>query len=133
MQCVRCSADKAPTEFYAGDRTCKICRCALVRANRAAKVEQYRAYDNARASQPHRLALNRKIGAAWREQHPQRRAAQVIVGNAIRDGKLQRWPCEICGAKAHAHHPHYGAPLLVTWLCPPHHKAAHAVTESVTA
>jgi hypothetical protein len=38
MRCARCGADKAPTQFYAGDRTCKVCRCALVRANRAASL-----------------------------------------------------------------------------------------------
>lgn len=130
MRCVKCSADKAPTDFYPKQRKCKACTCAAVRANRAAKVEQYRAYEARRASEPKRRALNREITAAWREQHPERRAAQVAVNNAIRDGRLQRWPCEICGKKAHAHHPHYGAPLLVTWLCPPHHKAAHLLIES---
>lgn len=132
MQCARCHAEKAPFEFYAKDRTCKVCRCALVRANRAANVEHYREHDRRRSSLPHRRELNRTITAAWREQHPQRRAAQVAVGNAIRDGKLQRWPCEVCGAKAHAHHVNYDAPLLVTWLCPPHHKAAHLLIEGTS-
>lgn len=140
MQCVRCGADKAPTEFYAKDRTCKICRCALVRANRAAKLEQYRAYERARATAPHRVEARRaydrteagKLAHARavrrnNARHPDRIAAHVAVSNAVRDGRLQRWPCEVCGAKAHAHHFDYSKPLLVVWLCPPHHKATHAI------
>jgi hypothetical protein len=133
MQCVKCGHDKPAADFYANDRTCKTCRCAMVRANRAARAEQYRAYEAERASQPHRRALNRSTAKAWREEHPEWRSAQTKVGNAIRDGRLQRWPCEICGAKAHAHHPHYDAPLVVTWLCPTHHKAAHRLlTDAAT-
>lgn len=142
MQCVRCHAEKAPGEFYAKDRTCKVCRCALVRSNRAAKADHYRAYEKGRALAPHRVearkayaqteagkAAHARAQRANRDRAPDRRKAREIVSNAIRDGKLQQWPCEICGKKAHAHHPHYGAPLLVTWLCPPHHKAAHLLIE----
>jgi hypothetical protein len=130
MICKKCHAEKAPIEFYVGRVVCKACVCASVRANRKAKIDQYRAYESRRAEQLHRRDLNRKVSAAWRNDNPQARAAQVFVGNAIRGGRLQRWPCEICGNKAHAHHPHYGAPLLVTWLCPTHHKAAHLLIES---
>jgi hypothetical protein len=143
MICKKCHADKAPTEFYAGDSTCKVCRCALVRANRAAKADQYKAYERLRANLPHRVKARQKYAqtAQGKASHnravqsankkmPDRRAARIAVGNAVRDGRLQRWPCEICGNKAHAHHPHYGAPLLVTWLCPSHHKAAHLLIES---
>lgn len=66
----------------------------------------------------------------WAEKYPGRRKAGHIVGNAVRDGKLQRWPvCAIpeCCAKPHAHHPDYSAPLAVVWLCPAHHKQAHAI------
>lgn len=42
-------------------------------------------------------------------------------------GKVQRQPCFICGERAEAHHPDYSQPLSVTWLCPQHHKDAHAI------
>ena len=45
--------------------------------------------------------------------------------NAIRDGKLTRQPCEVCGAWAEAHHPDYSKPLEVIWLCVPNHGAEH--------
>lgn len=46
--------------------------------------------------------------------------------SAVRRGKLQRQPCEVCGEKAHAHHPDYSKALEVRWLCPHHHARQHA-------
>jgi hypothetical protein len=51
--------------------------------------------------------------------------ARMTLGNAIRDGKVQKHLCEICGAKAEAHHSDYSKPLKVRWLCPLHHAALH--------
>jgi len=43
-----------------------------------------------------------------------------------RRGKLKPIPCEACGdEKAQKHHPDYGKPLEVTWLCRPCHLARH--------
>ena len=54
-----------------------------------------------------------KIRARWRLQ------------NAIRRGRLERLPCEVCGAKAQAHHDDYSKPLDVRWLCKLHHEQVH--------
>ena len=43
----------------------------------------------------------------------------------IQRGLLLRHPCEVCGAKAQAHHADYRKPREVAWLCPEHHKALH--------
>jgi hypothetical protein len=83
-----------------------------------------------RASQPHRVAKAKQSYAAWKTSHPKRRAAQVKLGNAVRDGKVVPLPCLICGEKAEAHHPDYDRPLDVVWLCPPHHKQAHALVRN---
>lgn len=53
--CPKCNTEKAATDFYANDRTCKECRKAMVRANRLANVEYYRAYDRSRANRPDRV------------------------------------------------------------------------------
>lgn len=45
-----------------------------------------------------------------------------MVNNAIRDGKIARQPCEVCGRKAQAHHEDYSKPLDVRWLCFQHHR-----------
>lgn len=63
----------------------------------------------------------------WKKSNPERRAANVKVGNAVRDGRLRKQPCWVCGAKAVAHHPDYSRPLDVVWLCQPHHKQTHAL------
>jgi hypothetical protein len=78
----------------------------------------------------HRDPVNRSIvGAAkrrWAERNREKRKAHVAVGNAIRDGKLVKGPCEVCGEQeVHGHHDDYGKPLEVRWLCLVHHGAAH--------
>jgi ribosome-binding protein aMBF1 (putative translation factor) len=134
--CFKCKQAKPLVEFYRHAAMadghlgkCKTCTKLDVSSRRAENVEAVRQYDRERASLPHRAAQRARIVKDYELAHPERKAATTAVGNAVRDGRLQRWPCEICGKKAHAHHPHYGAPLLVTWLCPPHHKEAHALTK----
>jgi hypothetical protein len=54
------------------------------------------------------------------------RRAHWTVHNAIRDGRLTRQPCEICGAaNTDAHHDDYSLPLDVRWLCRKHHGQQH--------
>jgi hypothetical protein len=53
-------------------------------------------------------------------------AARKLVKKALRDGVLQRKPCEVCSrAGAQAHHEDYFKPLEVTWLCTRHHADRH--------
>ena len=119
-------------------RHCKPCTCAKVRANRLLRAEQYREYERGRANLPHRVAAREAYAQTpegkaahirahqrQRERHPLQRKARVIVGNAIRDGRLTRQPCEVCGAKAQAHHDDYSKPLDVRWLCTTHHAEWH--------
>ncbi len=63
----------------------------------------------------------------WRAANPQAVRAHWIVQEAMRQGKLERQPCEECGeAKTHAHHDDYAKPLAVRWLCPACHRRHHA-------
>ena len=51
--------------------------------------------------------------------------ARTKVRSAILAGKLNRKPCQKCGATdVQAHHVDYNKPLDVTWLCLVHHKEA---------
>jgi hypothetical protein len=145
MKCARCHIEKSEGDFYSKDRTCKTCRRALVRAHREANAEYYKAYDKARANRPDRVQARadyikteagkqakKRAQANWLQRNPEWRAAQVAVGNAVRDGKLTPWPvCLVptCSRKPEAHHPDYSRPLDVVWLCPAHHKQAHALVE----
>ena len=63
----------------------------------------------------------------WRQKHPTRYAAHLAVAVALRDGRLERQPCEVCGSTENvdAHHPRYDRPLDVQWLCRTHHVRLH--------
>lgn len=101
----------------------------------AARCKQcQREYDFARRDDPDRAAHraanrpkyrekhNKVYTKRWIEKHPEKRAAHVVVGNAIRDGKLAKKPCEVCSEiEVHAHHDDYTKPLDVRWLCVKHH------------
>lgn len=131
------------TGFYARDNTCKECRKAKVRASRASKVEYYREYDRRRFKEDPRVRERHKkyqatgagkeaIKRAKRkfiEKNTIKRAAHVLVGNAVRDGRLTKpKACESCGEapkRLHGHHDDYAQPLNVRWLCPRCHKEWH--------
>lgn len=60
----------------------------------------------------------------WRPKHSeltpeQRRRANCrsYTNVLIKRGHLKRKPCQECGRKAQAHHPDYGNPRRVIWLC----------------
>tara|TARA_R110002110_G_C13168146_1_gene692424 strand:+ start:167 stop:694 length:528 start_codon:yes stop_codon:yes gene_type:complete len=49
------------------------------------------------------------------------------LGNAVRDGKIKRMPCCVCGkSKTEGHHEDYSNPLDVIWLCKKHHTDRHS-------
>jgi hypothetical protein len=105
-------------------RDCRDCWKKRVKANRLARIDQYDAYERERAQRPARKAAAQRYLKERRP--PEKRRANIAVGNAIRDGRLLRQPCEVCGAaKAEAHHDDYTRPLDVRWLCRKHHLEHH--------
>ena len=45
---------------------------------------------------------------------------------AVRQGKIKKLPCEVCGhEKSQGHHPDYSKPLEAIWLCQVHHQKKH--------
>lgn len=96
---------------------------AAVNANRLSKLEYYREYDRKRGNRQGENYLRE-----YREKYPKKYKAHVIVNNYLRDGKLFKQPCEICGeCKSVAHHDDYNKPLDVRWLCQGHHKQWHSL------
>ena len=101
---------------------CKACACRDARESRRARPEHYKAYDKARDMLSHRVEKRRRY--YW--ENPEKSKARNAAGNAMRDGKLIRQPCEVCGnPKSHGHHPDYSRPLDVRWLCSCHHADVH--------
>ena len=135
--CISCGKTLSLDEFYAHPRMkdgrlnkCKPCVREAVRSRRyGPSREAVLQYDRERAREPHRIEHQKKIKARWQQSFPERRAAQIALGNAIRDGRVEKWPtCSMpeCSSPPEAHHVHYGLPLDVVWLCPAHHKQLHA-------
>ena len=142
--CFKCSRSLPATEFYRHPQMdngrlgkCKECTKRDARGNREKRIDYYRAYDRARGSrqsserarelyranpEPRREAKRR-----WAAKNPLQRRATTAVGNALRDGKLHRAPCEVCGTSdnVQGHHDDYSRPLDVRWLCVTHHAEHH--------
>jgi hypothetical protein len=141
--CFRCGETKPLTDFYVHSAMadgrfgkCKACTRADVRANRSARRAYYSAYDQERFRTPHRKALAAEYQRRRRKRSPEKSAARSAVGNALRDGRLQRKPCEACGAtgRVQAHHNDYSKPLDVKWLCfRCHREHAHHQVVTVAA
>lgn len=142
-QCKVCGVTDNHADFYNGiNNKCKECHKSAVRENRLQKVDYYRKYDAKRYRSDPRVrarierylktdAGKKKSAAAkkrWQEKEPVKRAAHVILGNAVRDGKIKKpTVCSICGShgKIHGHHEDYTKPLDVIWCCPKCHVEIH--------
>ena len=127
MLCRACDTEKDPSDFYAGVASrCKDCHKAAMKV-RALTNPRVQEYDRERAKSPELKARARQVTIRWRTEHPDAYKAHVAVGNAVRDGKLKKKPCAICGTdKVHAHHQDYAKPLDVKWLCAKCHHRVHA-------
>ena len=147
--CFKCGAEKPLSEFYKHKmmadghvNKCKSCNKADVTANRELKADKYKAYDKTRAKNLDRVEGRKsyllteagktskaKATRKYIEANPKKRSVHMKVGNAIRDLKLFRRPCEVCGAESNivAHHCDYDKPLDIMWLCTAHHAGWHRV------
>lgn len=131
-ECFKCHETKPLRDFYRHPKMadgrlgkCKDCTKRDVTNNRAAFILEIRAYDRERAKTPERRGKLSKQCQSWRRRNPRKYAAHIILGNAIRDGKIIREGCRVCGDKAHGHHENYDKPLEVVWLCAVHHSQRH--------
>lgn len=119
-ECSKCKRRIAERERYQS-MTVEQRRAVISRRD----PEKVRAYDRQRSRAPARREHVTRNTRRWREENPEKYAAQVLVNNAVRAGKLEREGCLFCDAPAHAHHHDYSRPLDVTWLCARHHRLAH--------
>lgn len=133
--CTRCGSVKPLSEFQvrraSADGLTASCKECL-RAYDAARYERdwakvrerqarYRATEEARVR-------HRELQKAYWARYPEKRAARLRVGNALRNKRLERpEACEACQmpGRLHAHHDDYARPLEVRWLCVPCHEAVH--------
>jgi len=111
--CIYCKRNRSASHFYIrADRPHLLnayCRdCGVVKSR-----ERYRQNGKKPQSGPH----------PWKGTIKE--LARGRVSSAIRDGRIQRQSCGVCGAKAQAHHEDYSKPLEVAWFCTKHHGEQH--------
>lgn len=147
--CKKCGEHKFADDFYpSSGRSCKECIKEGVRRNRVRNAEYYREYDAKRFQDDPKVrgrhvryqkttagkASMQKSRRKWLDNNSDKRAAHIIVGNAVRSGKLKKpSACSICfveGGRIEGHHSDYAKPLEVTWCCRKCHAAIHREMET---
>ncbi len=126
--CIKCGLYLPLSGFYRAahmkdghTNKCRDCSKADARQWRRDNAQRARAYDKARPTRA--TAEGRK---RYREANRERYKAHNAVSNAVRDGRLDKAPCVICGSEqVHGHHDNYARPLDVVWLCAVHHAERH--------
>lgn len=150
--CFKCKELKPLDCFYKHSQMkdgrvnkCIECNKKDVIQNRLDKADYYRSYDKYRASKPHRVMARKlyretdegkeavkRAHQKWKEIYPDRRNAINKLNNAVRDKKIVKQPCFVCGCeKVEAHHFDYSRPLDVTWLCNYHHREVHIMAKEM--
>jgi hypothetical protein len=135
--CRRCSIEKPITEFYEHakmlDGHLNICKdCVKFRVKKYRQEnDSVREYDRFRYhNDPIRKQKTAETARKWNERNREGYVAHYTVSNAIRDKRLKRMPCIVCGdPKGHAHHEDYSKPLEIIWLCSIHHHRLHSQTK----
>lgn len=135
QDCTLCGKTKDESEFYSGFVRCKDCVRAYQNAYRAKKnadkpSDWKQKTKDKKAYQKAWLAANpgyaTKAKREWWHKNKDRLKVKWKVRDALKDGRLAKLPCFVCGAtEVDAHHPDYSAPLSVVWLCKEHHKQLH--------
>lgn len=82
-----------------------------------------------KANRESRRESCRRHRAKHREHRARLEAAHAAVRRALRDGTLERGPCEFegseCEGRIESHHDDYDQPLVVRWVCHAHHRQLH--------
>jgi len=131
--CFKCKQAKPLDHFYKHPMMadgylgkCKMCTKVDARRRYNSKRKEVAAYERQRAQTPERRQKVLEYQRKRRIQNPSKSTARNAVSNAIRDGRLTREPCNICGdPKSQAHHHDYSKPFDVKWLCFRHHRETH--------
>ena len=130
-KCSKCGEEKDASQFQkrmaSKDFLTSSCKSCLKERDKKrdqdpARIQMKKDYSTTEKGKAARGRAQKK----WLESNPVKRAVHITTGNAIRDGKLIKMPCECCEDKVvHAHHDDYAKPLEVRWLCSKCHERWH--------
>ncbi len=123
--CSRCKLTKPTSDFYKRkDRPgglgshCK--SCDYNRTNTEEMGTWRRNWNKT-----HRDSLNKAL-KEYLARNPEKKKAWSKWSKALKNGKIVKKPCVVCGSKsAQGHHKDYSKPLEIVWLCRKHHKDIH--------
>lgn len=136
LRCSKCRERKPLTAFYRQynatrgyDYQCKPCRNATVykyRQKPRVKASK-RLQDKRYAATPSGKRVRIEVTKRYQKKFRQKATAHAYVYRALKEGRLIKQPCKVCGSKKQieAHHPDYSKPLKVIWLCNKHHREIH--------
>lgn len=134
--CSRCLRVREITDFpprsscaLGRERVCRPCCRKRAHENRARRAET-RAATNKRYKEKHRDGVADRQ-RQWVANNPFKAVEQVLQ-RAVRAGKIVRPDkCSRCAARGRieGHHPDYGKPLAVVWLCVPCHRALNRIDQ----
>lgn len=143
--CFKCNSPKPLSDFYAHSGMsdgrlgkCKECCKKFAETHRRTPVvrKRMKLYLKVYSSLPAAVAQRRLYAlehpevvraarARWAKKNLEKVAAKNAVDVAVRQGKIVKTPCGVCGKKkVEGHHKDYSKPLEVEWLCKKHHWAA---------
>jgi DNA-directed RNA polymerase subunit RPC12/RpoP len=127
-----CGAAFVPTESQIRWRRYRCTDCTA-RANKKARSGDYKRkptdteWQREYQARPEVLARRNALLRKYRGDPV--RAAKIhtrdSLRSAVRWGRMERKPCEVCGEKAEGHHEDYSKPYDVRWLCRKHHNETH--------
>jgi hypothetical protein len=133
-RCNRCGISKEISLFYKNKlmpdgrlNQCVECVRKAQREFRLNNPEHVQSWEKERQQSEHRKNWRVENQRGWRQRNVEKYKARTAVSNAVRDGRLEKKGCEVCGDKAQAHHEDYSKPLQVRWLCFKHHREEHAI------
>jgi hypothetical protein len=132
-KCAKCGETKVLSEFYIYKRpqggigyTGRCRPCHLVHCKELRDSDHGKTVSLAwRASERGKEVMKNRA-ARWAAKNKNKYKAGYLLHNAVRDGRLERQPCRICGTpNGEGHHISYDEPLSVDWLCKSCHMDAH--------
>ena len=126
--CRKCKEEKHIMEFYVHkemlDGRLNFCKdCVRERVRLHAHTEHGREIGRNWFRTVKGRAKLKRHTQRYRRLNPEKYRATGIANNALRDGRLTKEPCEVCGSlMVEKHHDDYSKPLRVRWLCRKHHR-----------
>ena len=132
-KCCKCGEIKLLSEFYSAKRKggniwySGRCRpCHLVHCKELRDSENGKAVASAWRASERGKEVMRNRAAKWAAKNKDKYKAGYLLSNAIRDKRLERQPCRLCGnPNGEGHHISYDKPLVVDWLCKSCHMDVH--------